>query len=147
MKKRKKYFDGYLTVEASFLVPITFVILMLLLYCGFYCYDKSVSVQCSYLAALRGAQRWDLSDTQQKEYAQEQLEKLIKENLLYIRTEKLYTENGIKEIRAGVTGGLDILVGNEESVGSKRWILDSEEKASGLKPTSYIRIYRIFGTE
>lgn len=147
MKKKKKYYDGYLTVEASFLVPITFVIMMLLLYWGFYCYDKSVSVQCSYLAALRGAERWDLSDAQQKEYAQEQLEKLTKETLLYIKTEKLYTKNGIKEIKAGVTGGLDILVGTKESVGSKRWILDSEEKASSLKPTSYIRIYRIFGTE
>lgn len=147
MKKRKKYFDGYLTVEASFLVPITFVILLLLIYWGLYCYDKSVSVQCSYLAALRGASQWELSDEKRKEYAQEQLENLVEETFLFIRTKDLYIKKGIGEITAGTTGGMDILVGVEEIKEHDNWMLKSEKKASTLKPTSYIRIFRVFGTK
>ena len=64
MKKKIEDLDGYLTVEASFLFPVMFMILILLIYWGFYCYDKSVSIQCSYLAALRGSNQWQMSNEQ-----------------------------------------------------------------------------------
>ena len=143
MKKKKKYYDGYLTIEASFIIPAVLMILLLLLYWGFYCYDKSVSVQCSYIAALRGSNQWELSDGQIEAYTLEQLEKLTGETLLYLKTEESYVDVGILEIKAGVKGGMDILFSKLRGDTMERWDTESEKKAYRLKPASYIRTYRI----
>lgn len=143
MKKKRKYYDGYLTIEASFLIPAVLMILLLLLYWGFYCYDKSVSVQCSYIAALRGSNQWELSDGQLETYTLEQLEKLTGETLLYLKTEKTYADVEILEIKAGVEGGMDILFSKLRGDTMERWDTESEKKAYRLKPASYIRKYRI----
>ena len=88
MKRRKKYMDGYLTVEASFLVPMTFILLCLAIYWGFFFYDTGVSIQCGYVSALRGSNQWQLSYAGQREYAQGQLETLIEETFLFMEPEK-----------------------------------------------------------
>lgn len=89
MKGRKKYMDGYLTVEASFLVPMAFILLWVVIYWGFFFYDTSVSVQCGYISALRGSNQWQLSYDGQREYAHGQLESLIEETLLFMDPEKV----------------------------------------------------------
>lgn len=89
MKGRKKCIDGYLTVEASFLVPIAFILLCVVIYWGFFFYDTSVSVQCGYVSALRGSNQWQLSYAKQREYAHGQLETLIGETLLFMDPEKV----------------------------------------------------------
>lgn len=89
MKKRKKYMDAYLTVEASFLVPVIVILLLMIIYWGFFFYDRSISVQCSYISALRGSNQWQLSYTGQREYAQGQLEILTEETLLFMEPEKV----------------------------------------------------------
>ena len=89
MKKRKIYMDGYLTVEASFLVPMAFILLWVVIYWGIFFYDTSVSVQCGYISALRGSNQWQLSYDGQREYAHGQLESLIEETLLFMDPEKV----------------------------------------------------------
>ncbi len=147
MKKRREYYDGYLTVEASFLVPLVFMVLLLLICWGFYCYDKSVSIQCSYLAALRASNQWEMSDEQQEAFALEQLEKLTDETLLFLKKGDVYVNVGFTEIKAAVMGGMDVLYGTLEEEGMKQWMVESEKKAYRLKPASFIRMYRIFGKE
>lgn len=145
MKKRKKHYDAYMTVEASLLVPLVFIILLLLIYWGFYCYDKSVSVQCSYLAALRGSNQWEMSDAKREAFTLEQLEKLMNETILFMKEEDIYVEAGLTEIKAGVLGSMDILTEGLRRAEMERWTVDSEKKAYCLKPASFIRKYRIFG--
>lgn len=145
MKKRKEYYDGYMTVEAAFLVPLVFMILMLLIYWGFYCYDKSVSVQCSYLAALRGASQWEMNDAQQEAFALKQLEKLTDEALLFLKEQDIYVDAGLAEMKAGVRGSMDILLTALRGNDRERWMVESEKKAYRLKPASFIRKYRLFG--
>lgn len=143
--KKKRFYEGYLTVEASFLIPVTFMILMLLIYWGFYCYDKCVSVQCSYIAALRGSNQWEMSESQKEQYTMEQLEKLTQETILYVKTTDLHVDTSLTEIRAGVSGGINILASVDGKRKTDRWNMESEKKAYNLKPTSYIRVFRIFG--
>lgn len=143
VKKDKKYCDGYLTVEASFIVPILFGIMLFLISWGFYCYDKSVSVQCSYLASLRASNQWEIRNGEKEALAMEELEKLTAQTMLYIKPEKTYAKAGLLEIRTGITGGFSI--GGTEKKGSRKWMIQSEEKAYLLNPTSFIRRYRIFG--
>lgn len=145
MKKKIEDLDGYLTVEASFLFPVMFMILILLIYWGFYCYDKSVSIQCSYLAALRGSNQWQMSNEQVESFVNEQLETLTEETLLYMKKEQIYVNAGLVEVKAGVSGKLDILFSKLRGDNMKEWFIKSEKSAYQLKPTSFIRRYRIWG--
>lgn len=145
MKKKIKYLDGYMTVEASFLFPVMFLILMLLIYWGFYCYDKSVSIQCCYLAALRGSNQWQMSNEQVESFVKEQLETLTEETLLYMKKEEMYVNATLVEVKAGISGKMDILFSKLRGDGMKEWITESEKNAYQLKPTSFIRKYRILG--
>ena len=145
MKKRKEYYDGYLTVEASFLVPLVFMILLLLIYWGFYCYDKSVSIQCSYLAALRGSNQWQMSDAEQEKFTLEQLKKLTGETQLFLKEQDIYVDAGLAEMKTGVLGSMDILFTALRGNDGEKWMVESEKKAYRLKPASFIRRYRLLG--
>lgn len=50
-----KSWKGYLTVEASFIMPIVLVIYLLIILCGFYLYNRCVISQDNYLLAFRGS--------------------------------------------------------------------------------------------
>lgn len=50
-----KKLKGYMTVEATYIVPIVLVIYMMFIMCGFYLYDRCVISQDNYLIALRGS--------------------------------------------------------------------------------------------
>lgn len=52
MRKKCK---GYMTVEASFIVPIVLIILVLIVKSSFFLYDRCVMSQDGYLLAFRGS--------------------------------------------------------------------------------------------
>ena len=143
--KKRSYYDGYMTVEASFIVPLAVMILLLLLYWGFFCYDKTVSIQCSYLAALRTSNQWGLTTAAAEQVALEELEQLTEERFLFIKKGDLLTKAGILNIEASVSGKMDILFSKIWGDDMTEWQLDSKKSASRLKPSSYIRKYRFVG--
>ena len=90
-------YDGYFTVEASYIIPIAFLLIIVLLYFGFFCYEKSISVQCCYLAALRGSNEWELSGGELEQYVNQIMKQLLEEKQLY-EIDKEY------QVKTGVTG-------------------------------------------
>lgn len=143
--RRKKYYDAYMTVEASFIVPAAVMILVLLVYWGFFCFDKSVSVQCSYLAALRASNEWNLTASEAEQRALEELEKLTNQTFLFIKRENMNAEAGLLNIETGVSGGMEILFSELRGDDMNNWLLESTKSASRLKASSYIRKYRLLG--
>lgn len=126
-------------------MPAAVMIVLLLLYWGFFCYDKSVSIQCSYLAALRTSNEWELTTAESKQRALEILEELTEETFLYTKKGEVYTEAGLTSIEAGVSGKIDILFSKLRGDDMTQWQLDSTKSAYRLKPTSYIRKYQLLG--
>lgn len=143
--KKKMYYDAYMTVEASFILPAAVMIIVLLLYWGFFCYDKSVSVQCSYLAALRASSEWELTTVDAKQLAFKELDKLTEETFLFVKKENLYVDAGLLSIEAGTSGRMEILFSKLRGDDMTQWMFDSKKSAYRLKPSSYIRKYRLSG--
>ena len=143
--KRKKYYDAYLTVEASLIVPAAVMLLVLLIYWGFFCFDKSVSVQCSYLAALRASNEWELTISEAQQKALEELEKLTDCTFLFLNRENMNAKAGLLSIETGVSGRMEILFSELRGDEMKSWLIDSTKSATRLKPSSYIRKYRLLG--
>ncbi|MGN0377113.1 MAG: TadE family protein [Suilimivivens sp.] len=53
---------GYLTVEASFIMPWVVFLYLLIILCGFYLYDRCVISQDNYLLAFRGSRFTDAGE-------------------------------------------------------------------------------------
>ena len=53
--KKRVYKDGYMTLEAALLFPVIFTIIIMLLYMGFFMYDRCLLESSAYIAALRGS--------------------------------------------------------------------------------------------
>jgi len=145
MNKKEIYYDAYFTVEASYIMPVAIMILLLTIYWGFFCYDKSVSIQCSYLAALRTSNEWKLTIAESERMALEILEDLTDKTILYTRKGELYVDVGVTRIEAGVNGKLNTLFSGLGGINTIQWKLDSKKSAYRLKPSSYIRKYRLLG--
>ncbi|MBO5485407.1 MAG: hypothetical protein J5988_00540 [Eubacterium sp.] len=143
--KKKVYYDGYMTVEATFIVPAAIMILVLLLYWGFFCYDKSVSIQCSYLAALRTSNEWGLTITEAEQLAMEELDEMTEERFLFVKRGEIAIDAGLLSIEAGVNGKMDILFSTLRGDDMNHWLMNSRKSAYRLKPSSYIRKYRLAG--
>ena len=143
--KKKVYYDGYMTVEATFIIPAAIMILVLLLYWGFFCYDKSVSIQCSYLAALRTSNEWGLTITEAEQLAMEELDEMTEERFLFVKRGEIAIDAGLLSIEAGVNGKMDILFSTLRGDDMNHWLMNSRKSAYRLKPSSYIRKYRLAG--
>ena len=53
-----KAFSGYMTLEATFILLLTFTVILFLFYAGIYQYDKCVIKQNAYIAVLRGSREY-----------------------------------------------------------------------------------------
>ncbi|MBS7304028.1 MAG: hypothetical protein KIG50_07825 [Lachnospiraceae bacterium] len=142
MKKRKKYFDGYLTVEAVFIIPSAVTIIVILMYWGFFCYDKCVSVQSAYLAALRGSNEWNMSGKDTEAFVKKNMDEAIKKTFLYTKNSETQVRIGFSDIETKIEGKMNILFSKLREDNTAYWEIGSTQKAYRLKPSSYIRRYR-----
>lgn len=142
MKKKWKYYNAYFTVEASFIVPMAFLLSLLLLYFGFFCYEKSISVQCCYLAALRGSNEWELSGNKLEQYVNQTLEQLLEEKqLFHTEVSKSITAN-ISGITVSVDSHMQVPFSKARGDDITGWDMNSQKSAIRNKPSSYIRKYQ-----
>ncbi len=80
---RKKHIclDGYMTLEASFIIPLTFICFIIILLYTFFLYNHLVVYQSCYISALRGSQVKNATTDAIKKYVDEQATKLLEEQV------------------------------------------------------------------
>lgn len=132
-------YEGYLTIEASLVIPVAVMILVQLLFYGFYCYDKSVSVQCCYLAGLRASNEWELTNTQMEQAAYKNAVELAEEKFLFIKPKEQKAEVFMTNVKVELKGSLRVLFVDLAKMKDSDWGIDSQKSAIYLKPSSYIR--------
>lgn len=139
---KKKMYDAFMTIEASFVIPMSFLLMILLLYIGFFCYEKSISVQCCYLAALRGSNEWNLSGSGLENYVDDMMKQLVEEKYL-VRTEQAYKiATGNSSVTVQTEGMIKVPFSLPIGSEADRWNICSEKTAERHQPTSYIRRYQ-----
>ncbi len=139
MKDKLNDYEGYLTIEASFIMPIVVIIIVQLLYLGFYCYDKSVSVQCCYLAALRASNEWELTNVQMEQLAYRNVMELTEEKLLFIHPQEQMANVFVTNVKVGINGRKRVFGNSFLNLEELNWNMESQKTAVYLKPSSYIR--------
>ncbi len=143
MRKKRKQYDAYFTVEASFIIPLAFLLILVTIQYGFFCYEKSVSLQNCYLAALRGSNEWDLSGDRLKNYVQEEFHKLSDERTLYALEGSEEIKVGLTRISVSFHSYMEVFftkIRGDEIYG---WEINSTRDAGRNIPSTYIRKYQM----
>lgn len=138
---KKKQYDAYFTVEASFIIPMTFLLIILMLQYGFFCYEKSISIQCCYLAALRASNEWNLSGNEIKNYAIEEMNQLLKERTIYPLEKEITAKVTLSGIEVTLSGSMEVLFATIRKDSVESWETDARKFAGRTVPSKYIRNY------
>lgn len=88
----KGYFTGYFTIEAALLLPMTLLFIVMMIFLGFYSYDRCILEQSAWQAAVRGSSNQFQSNEEAYQATCYAAESLIKEKLF-----------AVKDITYGVT--------------------------------------------
>lgn len=78
---RKSSYSGYMTVEASFIIPLVFICFIISILFTFFLYNHLIVYQSCYISALRGSQMKNVTDSAIEQYVEENLENLLNEQV------------------------------------------------------------------
>lgn len=146
MKKPYRNFEyhigGYMTVEAGFIVPWAFFLLLFLISVSFYLYDKSVLFQDVYAVNFRGSIQKE--ENSQADYVNAHLQEQFGKKYFAVKSVDGRVEQSGKELRTYGTCQIQIPVVNFLSMaGADGWRIQTSATALILNPTNIIRRCRM----
>ena len=133
---------GYMTVEAGFIVPWAFFIMVFLIYAGFYLYDKCVLFQDVYAVCFRGSIQKEADF--QLSYVNAHLKEQFGQKYFAVEYVDGRVEQSGKELHTYGTCKVQIPIVNFLTMaGEDRWQIQTSAKAQILNPTKIIRKCRM----
>ena len=141
MKKRK---DGYMTLEASLILPLAVILIAALLYLSFYLYTVIFLNQAAYISAFRGSLYEPDSGSMQAK-AEEDLEKLLEERILPVRNLEKQVRASPLAVHVSLEAKLSLPFPGMRIFAGTGWEIKAEKKALGRNAVSYIRLVRQTG--
>lgn len=141
-KIAKRCNRGYMTVEAGFIVPWAFFLLVFLIYASFYLYDKCVLFQDVYAVCFRGSIQKE--DDSQLSYVNTHLQEQFGQKYFAVEYVDGRAEQSGKELHTYGTCRVQIPIVNFLTMaGNKGWQIQTSAKAQILNPTDIIRKCRM----
>lgn len=134
--------NGYMTIETSMVFPVIVMGVVFVIYVGFYLYDVSVIKQVSYVAALRASQQTDLTSSEIKAFAKNQLNSLADKKLLVIEEKKEEIEVSGGKVKVFMSAKVKMPFSILLSEKLKLWEIKSEAEAVRVNPVKIIRSIR-----
>lgn len=142
MKKIKMY--GYMTIEASAIIPMTVFLIVFIIYLSFYLYNLCLLKQVAYTSALRGSQILTGTDAEIKTYVEAQIEQLIGEKLILVESWEKEVSVSLGNVEVKLYGDMNPLFLNNFGL-ETTWDLKSEGLAKRIDPVTFIRLIRMGG--
>ena len=133
--------DGYMTLEASFIMPITVILITALMYLSFYLYTIAFLNQAAYIAAFR-ASLCDEGNAEAEAAAARELDKLLKESVLPIKG--LEKQINVSAVSVGVSlqANLALPAPGLQLISQKEWDITAEKKVLIRDAAAFIRAAR-----
>lgn len=139
---RKKEKNAYFTVEASMLMPLILGGIIFVIYLGIYLYNVSTLKQASYIAALRGSQLNGVSGEQIKHYTEQQLNKLLEDQVLAKERLKMQVLVTSSKVKVNISTKITMPFAGFISKTIGFWEIENEAEADRLNPVDIIRNVR-----
>lgn len=130
---------GYLTVEASFLLPLTLGILFLVIYFSFYCFDRCASLQNAYLVSLRASNQWEAAPSAKEEYAKKEWEDLTNSLFIFLENKELQINADREKVELDFSGEIKNTLWKVFQLGPDNFTFSESMEARTIYPAKYIR--------
>ncbi len=138
----KKELSAYMTLEATLIMPFAIALNILIIYFGFFLYNQCIVSQSCYLAALRGSQIKNCSDTQIQEITERELEKLLKEQIFTSGFQHNVEVNTFS-IKTSAASQIKILFQKLHLYEEEMLVADSKNEIVRLDAVAFIRKSRL----
>ena len=136
--------EGYMTVEASLVLPMILIVTLLVLLLTFYLYAVCFLNQAAYTAALRGSL---VMDGTIEETANEELERLLKNRILNIQDIKSEVSVSALTVEVKLEADMLLPVTGILSLTDPVWKIEVKKEAKIRNASGYIRMLRNMGRE
>lgn len=133
---------GYMTIEATLVMPFIVMGIVFIIYIGFYLYDVCIIRQISYVAALRTSKQLDFTETQMEGYARKQLEELRENRLLVIKKWEETIEVNMRKIEINIFAEVSMPFRFAFFQKLGMWEIKSEAQVIRVNPVEIIRKLR-----
>lgn len=141
-KKRKFALKGYMSLEASFIMPWVIFLFVFLIYTSFYLYDKCVLFQDAYMLCLRGSVQKEEGGA--LKYVNEHMMEKFGSKYFGVGRVDAKAEQSGQEIRVIGTCSVKIPIAHFLTMSNKSgWQIQTEAKAQIINPTKIIRKCRM----
>lgn len=141
MKIKPKKISGYMTIEATFIIPATLVLFLIIIYFGFYLYDTCVVSDGCYLASLRGSQIWTLSESDLQKKIEDEAEKLLTKQV-FLNSSSYQVSVTTGQIKVSSNSGIKMLLPNYDYYNKEQLEIDKVKQVKRLNPVFFIREYQ-----
>ncbi len=140
-KNQNRYMAGYMTVEATLIMPVVLYLCIFILYSGFYLYDRCVMKQDAFRAALKGSSAYGQDNEEAYRVAWDLLEKNTSDK--YIATTGKYEISVRDTVKVNINGYVDIPFWNlAEMVGTNGFEIAETVECRDYNPALFIRMCR-----
>lgn len=141
LKCFKTGWSGYMTVEATLMMPIVLYVCIFIIYSGFFMYDRCVMKQDAYRAAMKAGSMYRQDGQEVYNTAWDTLEKLTENK--YIATQCYYEVSVQGKICVAVQGEVEVPFGGlEKMTGVSGWKIEEKVESQCLNPVFFIRMCR-----
>lgn len=138
-KKRRLLLNGYFTIEASLLLPVVTVLILVVCIICFYLYNSCVVYQACYISALRGSQLLDTPQTEVNQQVKGFMEELL-DFQIYDYVKEYKVDTGILVIRTEAKAKVTNLFKVFEEFKDIEMSQKSSGKATITDPVKLIRM-------
>ncbi len=133
--------DGYMTIEATLIMPIVLYVCIFAIYTGFYWYDRCLIKQDIYRAALKGSSIYRQSNQESYNAAFEAMEELTDKKYIAVDWDYDITVQGNVSVLA--TGRIEMpFSGLIKLTGEEYWKIQEKVESKCINPVIFIRMCR-----
>jgi len=139
---REKTIDGYLTVEATLIMSITLVCVVLLIYIGFYQYDRCLLTQDTYRLALKGSSTQFIDNEEIYHKISTECKEYYWNKYIGMKVSEPSIEVSGGEVSVEIEGIIKI-----PFVFGKTWTISQKSFSKRIVPSKDIRLFRRLQSE
>ncbi|MBQ9135937.1 MAG: pilus assembly protein [Lachnospiraceae bacterium] len=133
--------EGYMTVEATLIMPIVLYVCIFIIYSGFFLYDRCVMKMDAYRAVLRASSIYRQDSQAVYNMAWDTLDNLTGEK--YIATDHQYEVAVQGKVQVRICGQVEMPFGGiEEMTGVSVWSIEETAESDCISPVLFIRTCR-----
>lgn len=135
------YLYGYMTVEATLIMPVVLYLCIFVMYSGFFLYDRCVMKQDAFRAVLKGSSIYGQDNTEAYNATWEQLENITAKK--YIATDCQYEVRVQDKVSVSINGYIEMpFWGLANLIGNAGWEIAETVESKCLNPTLFVRMCR-----